>query len=215
MKTISFKINKINRVWIDATIGDSCPCKIKKCQKTADLIAGEDFMLLVEDVSIRSKYGTDLRYEVISTASKEKCFIDALYNEDLVDRCKCLGGIWDEEAQVWAFDGIVKDRVEELEAIYCSEMVSVEITARIEVFEYNANIKFLGYPLCYATGRDSGAKLCRGISLIEGKISSGGSHKNWLTKISENSKFRLKISKLLLDNGSDIPYFDVKILEEF
>lgn len=213
MKTINFKILKINRIWIEATIGETCKCKIKVSDDTKDLKAGETYALLVEDVSIRSKYGTDLRYEVKSSAGDgEPVFIKTIYNSWLVEECKKLGGRWDSEEKVWVFNSFVKDKVEDLEAIYNSDSINIEIKTLESIYRDKGPLEFLGYPLCYATGRDSGAKLYDGVSLLQGRIYSAGSVKNWGTKCSQGSIFRLTISRGVLETFKT-DEFDVRILE--
>lgn len=210
MKTMNFKIIKINRLWIEALTG-SYKCKIKVSENTKELKDGLEVELLVEDISIRSKYGTDLRFDA-KPQSKEHVFLKAKYNKILVEECRNLGGQWDAEEKVWVFDAIVADKVAALEEIYCSEMIDIEITALDDIFVYVDKVCIAGYPICAATGRDGGAKLCEGVSKISGDITSGGSAKNWTTVVKQDSVFRLSISKNMLEKVLEDSDFDVKVL---
>ena len=79
---------------------------------------------------------------------------------------------------------------------YNGEICFVEITALHDILRESPT--FLGYTIAKSTGRDSGATLGEDVYQVEGKISSGGSIKNWYTVIKEGSKFRLEVSKKLL-----------------
>lgn len=174
--------------------------------------------LLCEDLSIRSKYGVDVIYEVVSENKTGEIVLlkcDS-YNEYLVKTCKKLGGKWDPEAKCWAFNSIVSDKVEELDELFNSEIINVEITA-VDTIEYRCRpVDFCGYGICKASGRDSGAKLFEGISLISGSCSSNGLRANWNTYIRTGSVFRLQVAKNVLEayREGEEKYFSVKILGE-
>ena len=199
MKTIKITILKKGRIWFDCKNEKGYACKLKINEFSKDLTLG-DHEILVKDISIRSSYGTDLRFYMAGEKSKEKVFITHFkFNSQLVDECKELGGVWDAESKSWVFSSIVKDKVEELEEKYNGDLVSIEIEAIEYIGAECESIRFLGYPIAKATGRDSGAVLGHEVYQIQGSISSGGSCKNWSTNISKNSKFRLQVPKNLLD----------------
>lgn len=216
MKNIEFKIVKKNRIWIEAIIGASCKAKLKMSEETKELVEGESYSLMVEDISIRSKYGCELRYEV-KKVSKEKIFLKARYNTILVDECKSFGGLWDGEEKVWVFDEMMRDKVETLEERFAGEEIAIEITLKDdEINASRSSLNFIGYPLCYATGRDSGAKASEGVALIAGKITSTGSIQYWYTTAYKGVTFRLYVSKAFLDEKRDSysERWDIKELEK-
>ncbi len=195
MKTVKLKIIKKNRKYFACKIKDGYKCKLKITEKSESLELGMH-SLLVEDVSVRTKYGTDVIYEMNSEASPDAITtLKAPYNTILVARCKELGGRWDADNKVWVFSDTVQDEVDELDAKYNSELITIEIQAVFDLSAYQGPITAGGFTLVRAFGRDSGAVLGDGVALIEGSISSGGSAKNWVTKATYGSVFRLKIPK--------------------
>ena len=192
IKTVKLNLIKKNRAWIDCKNERGWNCKLKINDYSKDLELGEH-ELTVDDISIRSKYGTDLRYELFEDKTDEKVFITHFkYNEHLVAECRRMGGKWDSEGKCWVFSAIMKDKVELLEEKYNGEICFVEITALHDILRESPT--FLGYTIAKSTGRDSGATLGEDVYQVEGKISSGGSIKNWYTVIKEGSKFRRVVS---------------------
>jgi len=158
---------------------------------------------------VRTKYGTDLIYELYSKAEVEEenqgiCTLKHdKFNVNLVAKCRKLGGRWDSSESAWVFSAIVEDKVDEIDAIYNSKSVTVEITAKERISEHTDSVCFFGYTIARACGRDTGAKLGEGVSQIEGKIGSAGSMKNWATEVTKGSIFRLTVPKDLLSDSED------------
>jgi hypothetical protein len=212
MKTITLNLIKKNRVYFKCTNESGYEVKLKITPDSENLNLGEN-ILLVNDVSIRSKYGVDIIYQVISEVKKDDkpILLKHRYNTDLVEKCRELGGKWDSEYGVWVFPSIVEDKVEELDYMYNSDVVEIEIKFLKDEYGYRGPMIFLGYPLAKATGRDSGARVCDDVSLISGKIYSGGSVKNWSTEVTKDTVFRMKISKNLLSQHETKNY-EIKII---
>lgn len=201
MKTITLNIIKKNRKYFKAEFESGCPCKLRITPESDHLEPGKH-ELLVHDVSVRSKYGTDLIYEMIGEQKQEDGVVTLQhpkYNDIVHDECKKLGGRWDSENKAWVFPKMVEDEVEQLDEIFNSEWVTVEIVAGEKCCAHTGPLTFCGYTVAKAWGRDSGAKLADEVALIEGKIYSGGSMKNWYTEASESSVFRLEVPKLVLE----------------
>lgn len=207
METKKFEIIKKNRKYF-AAITKGYKCKILIDSNSENLGPGP-VELVVHDISVHTKYGSDLIFKLAADASEQKqAGIVTLrhfrFNSDLVKYCRNLGGKWDEESKTWVFSDIVADKVEELDFIYNSELIPVEIEAVEKIFNYHEAVEYLGYTIAYATGRDSGAKLGDCVSLISGSIDSGGSIKNWGTIVREGSKFRLNVPEKLFErNGNE------------
>lgn len=203
MKELEFEIIKKNRVWIEATTG-GYKCKIKVSPETENLTVGTH-TVFVKDISVRSKYGTDLKFEVIGDAKEEG--ITTLkhfkYNSILRQRCLDLGGKWDKDEGAWIFSDLVADRIDTLEEYYNSELLNIEIRFTDDSYSDCESISFCGYTVATACGRDSGAKIADGISLISGGFDSGGSMKNWKTTVRENTIIRLRIPTKIYDNLVD------------
>ena len=138
------------------------------------------------------------------------------YHPSLPAKAKKLGGKWD--GSCWVFDIRDEDRVKDLylkvygEWENAVEAVTVKITAKDRISEWNAGIFFGPRQIARATGRDSGAKLGDGVICLQGKATSGGSVKNWTTVINEGSVFEIKdFPKALLDN--DNASWDVEMID--
>lgn len=208
-------IIKRNRKYFAAETASKHKCKLLIDSNSENLELGEH-CLAVEDISVRSKYGTDLIYKLSASAEAQAeqgiVSLKSDYNSLLVEECRWLGGTWDKEQNAWIFPGFVSDEVEELDEIYNSAPITVEITAIEEIREYGKGIEFLGRPLCRAFGRDSGARIDSDIALISGFATSGGSHKNWATILKEDSVLRLQVPSAILEIHQD-DRFDVKIIQ--
>ena len=201
MKTIKLQVLKKNRVYFKCVNETGYEVKLKVTPKSENLELGTH-ELLVNDVSVRTKYGTDIIYDLESEIKEDGIVtLKHRYNTTLVEKCRELGGKWDSDSKAWVFSKMVEDKVEELEALYCGDEVVVEITAVEDRFGSQGPVTWEGYPLAKATGRDSGATMCEGVSMTEGKIGSGGSVKNWGTEVLKGTKFRLSISHGLLENA--------------
>jgi hypothetical protein len=198
--------------------------KYYKCKKngydcklicTDELEIGKEYELLVEDISVRSKYGTDLIY-----SSLEKVDADAgvvtlkhdRFNEILVDKCKKLGGKWDAGEKVWVFSKIVEKEVEDLDVLFNDDVVDIEIKSLKDIYAEQSHIEIFGYSICRAFDRDSGAKISENVCLISGRIGSCGSRKNWRTYLDKGSIFRLSVSKNLIDKIDESENWEIKIL---
>lgn len=109
------------------------------------------------------------------------------YNSIFVERARNLGGKF--RGGAWYFDARDESRVRELcREVYGSDGDSSDtVTLRIEWQEDRANtcgpLAVSGRTIATAFGRDSGAKLGEGVVVLSGGFSSGGSVKNWQTKV--------------------------------
>lgn len=216
MKQMTLDVIKKNRVYFACKNEGGYNCKLRINDASKDLTLGKHALLL-NDESVRTKYGTDLIYS-LQAEIKETGIVtlSSAYNQHLVEACRKLGGKWDSINSVWVFSKIVESEVEELDYIYNSELWTVEVHAEeTDVGKLHGPVSFLGYTLAKATGRDSGAVLGDGVALIKGSIGSGGSMKNWHTYISDDSVFRLNVPRRLLESIDEFPktYWVFKIID--
>lgn len=200
MKTIEIQIVKKNRKYFACnTKGYKCKLVIDKNSEGLEL---GKHTLVVKDRSKKTKYGTELIFELYSDAESQKeagiVTLTHKYNSILVDKCRNLGGRFDKGGSTWVFPDIVADKIEELDFLYNSKRVAIEIEADDDISQWHGPVAFLGYTIAVAWGRDSGARLGDDISCIYGTYDSGGSVKNWTTRISKSSVFRLSIPEELL-----------------
>ncbi|QPL56161.1 hypothetical protein [Vibrio navarrensis] len=205
---MNFNVIKKNRKYFAATADNNKSCKILIDDYSKDLALGEHF-LAVKDISVRSKYGTDLIYKLAANVEEQTklgiCSLKSAYNTLLIEECRKLGGTWDKSQGAWIFSSIVEKEVEEL------DQITIEIEAIEEIQEHGKAIEFLGYPVCKAFSRDSGARIETGIALLSGYATSGGSKNRWTTVLSEGATLRLKIPVDLLNIYED-KKFQVKTI---
>lgn len=205
MKTLNLHITKKNRKYFACT-HNGYDVKLVIDSASEHLELGEH-ELLVEDVSVRTKFGTDLIYKVVGEIKKTDKIVTLsshIYNDQLVASCRALGGRWDAQASAWVFNSLVEQEVDELDRLYNEDLVAIDIEALDDIYSSASSVTFLGYTIARAFGRDSGAKLGDKIMMLGGAISSGGSVKNWNTKVMRGSRFRLEISNNLL-TSAEIP----------
>lgn len=117
------------------------------------------------------------------------------YNAEFVQKCRNLRGKFKSGA--WWFDDSIIDYVREamiqfygttgeMPVEYCSLVISdfSETMSR-------GPVVLFGRTIAKAYGRDSGAKLGEAIIFISGEYDSGGSVKNWTTRV-ENATFEIQ-----------------------
>ncbi|GAP37882.1 hypothetical protein [Piscinibacter sakaiensis] len=109
------------------------------------------------------------------------------YLPAFVAAAKRLGGRW--QAPAWVFDARDDARVREAllqhygtdGAEASGPVVTLRVVWKPEHSAYSAPIRLAGREIAKAFGRDSGARICEGVVLLEGNFGSGGSVKNWKT----------------------------------
>ena len=124
------------------------------------------------------------------------------YNKDFVNK---MHGVtrakWNRLENCWEAPeetindvrGILKD-VYGYSDIDSNETIKVKLTIIEESYheERCADVTAFGKILAHAYGRDSGAEIGRDdVTLVKGSIESGGSVKNWTTRVAEGSVFTL------------------------
>lgn len=129
MKTVTLNIIKKNRVYFACEDKNKKAVKLKIDSNSESLTLGTH-ELLVNDVSVKSKYGVDAIYELAVNIEEQKsagiCTLQHFaYNQNLVEECKKLGGKWDEEAKAWVFSDVVQKEVEALDAKYNEEIMKL------------------------------------------------------------------------------------------
>lgn len=128
----------------------------------------------------------------------EHLLITTPYNADFVGRIKQLSGSrWDRERKAWLVPASAEDAVREImRAVYGrDDRPTQTVTVRIRVPEqkgaFEGPVTIWGKTLASASGRDSGARIGDGVSLIAGSIDSGGSAKNWKSIVQAGAEFIL------------------------
>lgn len=119
----------------------------------------------------------------------DNILVEAPYNTDFIAEARKLNGKWDGATKAWKFDIRDESRVREICLnVYGNDGLAKNLCTLKVIFpnsEYadKGPIEICGRPIARAFGRDSGAKLCEGIVLLNGNFISGGSMKNWITTV--------------------------------
>jgi hypothetical protein len=123
-----------------------------------------------------------------------KLAVTTPYDGDFVRRARKLGGKWDGKA--WLFMLPIRAQVEEaLSDCYgysvdrTEDRLTLRVTVHVDLHGSDGPVKFGPYTLARAWGRDSGARPGEDVALIEGRIRSGGSRKNWGAHVDAGSVF--------------------------
>lgn len=124
----------------------------------------------------------------------DKIRIYTPYNANFVKSMRNLKGKWTVGA--WEVRADLIDEVREImRDNYGRDDLPVK-TVNIKVrntdrlaSDYCSGLEMFGRSICYASSRDSGAKIADGVAFIKGGCTSAGSAKNWYTRIEENSEF--------------------------
>lgn len=112
------------------------------------------------------------------------------YNTHFIEMAKLVGGRY--QGGDWVFDARDEQRVREIcmDAYGNDGITADTCTVRVEFDRdddaFTDSIRLAGRPIAKASGRDSGATLCAGVVILEGGFTSGGSSKNWTTRVKDS-----------------------------
>ena len=199
----TFDILSKGRKYFKATT-DGYKCRILIDEASETLNFGEQ-TIEVEDISIRSKYGTDLIFKLPEAIEdQETNGIVSLhtdyYNTALIARCRELNGQWDENVKSWIFSSIAEKEVELLDEKYNSKKVSIEIKFLKDVEGFNGAVNLGGFDLAVVYSKKSKLQLCNGAVLIYGSIYNSGGIQKWSTVINRYTVLRIRVPEKCIDD---------------
>jgi hypothetical protein len=204
-KTVKLEIVKRGRIYYHC-LENGYKARLKVNEHSEKLEVGKNHLLLVNDLSIKTKWGTDRVYE-LSRGGQEKASVITLkfkYNEHIIEFCKQYGGRFDPETKAWMFSDIVKDEVEKLDEYINHNLVTVELTASDKCFkkisEDNQVFTFCGYSMFYFNKYEDTLSLSEGVAIIEGDLQRFRRDGDLYLGATELSRFRIKVSKILFDS---------------
>lgn len=200
LTTINFKVLKISRVYLEIILNNKYNAKLLKSNLTEDFEIDGEYSALAEDLSVVSKYGTTLKYNLVSNELNNEpvIFQTDKPNVYLIEELKKLGGKYDKDDGVWVLNNFVKDRVEDLEEIYNSSEISIEVSVEKERSLDSLNL--FGYDLIkLVNGRDKGTYQMADVAMISGNSKSGGSANNPKVIVSSDTVLRFKLPKKLFE----------------
>lgn len=139
------------------------------------------------------------------------------YNSRFIEGAHKLSGRWDAAAKAWRFDPLARNGLLSLlKDVYGyvegGQVVTACLTAKDEIRVTRAPVIFAGRVIARAMDRDSGAKTGDGVILDAGRITSGGSMKNWETIVKEGA--RLIVRDLPASAAVTDQHWDVEIIPE-
>ena len=128
------------------------------------------------------------------TRTENSILVQSPYSPDLPARAKTLSGRWNGEA--WSYPIAAEEQVRSLYMdIYGEWDISVETVTLICVAERGyaekGPLTLGGRIVARAWGRDSGARTGDGVIILDGGFCSGGSMKNWVTRVNGSVEFKL------------------------
>lgn len=142
--------------------------------------------------------------------------VETQYNPEFANLARKIGGKFDYSLKAWCFDerniDLVKAALLDIFGTdgYNQSVVDIEVTVKKKILGEQSPIYLGGRIIAQARGRDSGATIGDGVVFIEKSPTSGGSVKNWLTKVEEGSKFKIldlyEGALKFLDNDESIEY---------
>lgn len=135
----------------------------------------------------------------IKALGNERIAIITPYNPDFVACVKQAGARWDAERKAWTADERAIEAVRAcMVRVYGRDDRPAEtVTVRVTVGESRIRadrgpIVLFGRTVASASGRDSGTRVGDGVSFLAGKADSGGSAKNWETRIFPGSVIEIR-----------------------
>lgn len=147
---------------------------------------------------------------------KDSIQVKTQFNPEFVNVARKIGGEFDYSVKAWRFDerniDLVTTALSDIFGTdgYNQSVVDVEITVKEKIIGEQSPIYLAGRIIAQARGRDSVATIGEGVVFIEKSPSSGGSVKNWLTKIEAGSIFKIldlyEGALKFLDNDESIEY---------
>lgn len=138
-------------------------------------------------------------------------YVRCPFNFGFIKGAKSLAGRWDSSTGQWTFSKRTENLVRTLcikwfatDGVQSAELVDIHLTFPTGNAAYQGPITAFGRVLATAKGRDSRATIGDGIALIGGRVSGGGSVKNWQTVATPGTTFLiLDIPRALL--SSELP----------
>lgn len=142
------------------------------------------------------------------------------YNKAFVSKIKRIGGSeWDGMERCWIIPAseldiarkYMQEEYGETDLPDDEERVTVDVKFCYDEYETTSSICLFGRPVIKAWGRDSGARTCEDVTLIEGRIYSAGSMKYWETCVEKGTVLRIKnLTRAALELEPD---YEIEITE--
>ncbi|MFW5830755.1 MAG: hypothetical protein ACOCVA_00800 [Prolixibacteraceae bacterium] len=145
----------------------------------------------------------EIKLEIID----DKVKVTSPYNADFVQKCRNFRGTF--KGGAWWFDDSIIDYVREaMREIYGTTGEAPVEYCSLVVSDFSDDahtgpVVLFGRTIARAFGRDSGAKLGDDIVFVSGSYHSGGSVKNWYTKVN-SATFEIQNYPLPMTEREDV-----------
>lgn len=128
-----------------------------------------------------------------------KLYVFTPYNAAFIRDVKNINGTWSGSNRAWVVEPVMKEQLKKLLLKHYGETgEELKRTYKITATEDHdvkwGPVQAGGLTLASAMGRDSGAKVSEGVYLLEGRIYSSGSVKNWFTSVEDGSIFQVDMT---------------------
>lgn len=156
----------------------------------------------------------------------DKAEVYSPFNPTFKDAVKRIGAArWNAEKKCWIVPAsevdFVRSKMIEVYGesdISAPDSVTVQLTAKEDLWELCGDVIFANKVLSHARGRDSGATTGDDVTIITGNVDSGGSVKNWRSEVEKGSVFRLQnvnpvILQKEIDSGEWDDCLEIEIIE--
>ena len=131
----------------------------------------------------------------------DKAYIFTPYNSNFIKKVKGIGKArWNGAERCWTVPKTEIDIVRqfmmetygETDQTDDTEKVSVKVTFTEEARACLGSIVLFGKTVATAFGRDTGAKIGDDVTLMTGKVKSGGSARNWVTIVEAGTVVKIR-----------------------
>jgi hypothetical protein len=126
-----------------------------------------------------------------------KLIVWSEYNSNLPAAARKLAGRWDNKEKAWVFSSEMETEVEKIYIKYYGHFRDSVETVTIlcncdEKYEVSrAPLQLHGRVIAEARGRDSGAKVGKGVAVLNGGFYSSGSSQYWNTVVKSGTVFKV------------------------
>lgn len=145
-----------------------------------------------------------------------RLYVSSPYNSEFVAAARQVGS-WDAMRRLWCFDLEFESDIRRMLVEHygtdgtVNDSVKVRIRFLRDVAVERQDVRVAGRSIARAFNRDSGAVTGQGVTLITGRIDSGGSRAGWHTAVMEGSEFLVSDfprGKVASDDDVDIVIVD-------
>ena len=142
-----FTIVKKGRKYFKTKLNDIYNARLKIDNITENFEVGLTYELQVKDLSVVTSFGSSMLFEAVQEEKPETpipYFIKLeKYNTMFIQLAKKMSGRFNRENKIWEFHPIAYNRAEELDEIFNSNLIPIEITAKENAYQFGYKLEFM------------------------------------------------------------------------